>query len=465
MKTTSFLLFTCVGLLAAAFLLASCSDLKKDLPAPTTEAGIHPAGWNEPASADFHGTTLKKASYDLDACVRCHAKSYAGGTSGVSCTGCHESYPHKTGWSDSSSTQFHGRFIRLMQGDISGCAKCHGTGYTGGSSGVSCYGCHSSYPHKTGWTTASSASSHGQYLKAKNWLVSECASCHGKEYTGGLTGKSCFTCHATYPHTVFAAYAGHEKYLYTKNYPLSDCKTCHGSAYAGGTVVNISCMKSGCHVDASGTAKNPEACNTCHGQFRAPATDALSVAPPEGVLGDSLETARGVGAHRKHLATGLLGKTVKCQECHASYTQTLVAGHLDTALPAEVVFTDTLSRLKTGDGTTVPSPSYNATTLRCSNSYCHGNWKLRKATSPYGQGDGFTDSVMVGSNYSPLWTGGTSEASCSSCHALPPAGHQKRSLTECAGCHLGVINSSGNIIDKTKHINGKINVFGIERSF
>jgi predicted CxxxxCH...CXXCH cytochrome family protein len=465
MKTMSFLPLTCAGILIAAMALSSCSELKKDLPAPTTETGIHSPGWNDPNSSEFHGVVLKKDDYDLDECVRCHAKSFAGGTSGVSCAGCHQSYPHKPGWSDTSSTQFHGRYLHLMGGNTTECAQCHGSNFSGGTSGVSCYGCHASYPHKADWTNPSSVNSHGQYLKGKNWQTAECASCHGADYTGGSSGESCFTCHPSYPHTVFGAFGGHAGYLYGKSYPMNQCKTCHGAAYAGGSVVNISCMKSGCHVDASGTAKSPEACNTCHGQFQAPATDALSAAPPKSVLGDSLESAHGVGAHRKHLATGQLGKAVKCQECHTSITTVFITGHLDTPVPAEVVFGDTLARLKTADGTYAPSPSYSATTVKCSNVYCHGNWKLRRATSPYKDYAIFTDSAMVGSKYAPAWIGAASEATCGSCHGLPPVGHVMAALSECATCHGEVVNGSGNIIDKTKHVNGKINVWGSERNF
>ena len=77
----------------------------------------------------------------------------------------------------------------------------------------------------------------------------------------------------------------------------------------------------------------------------------------------------------------------------------------------------------------------------------------------------FTDSVMVGAKYAPMWTGGTSEATCGSCHGLPPVGHTPAPLTGCTACHADVVNSSGTIIDKTKHINGKINAFGVELSF
>jgi len=31
-------------------------------------------------------------------------------------------------------------------------------------------------------------------------------------------------------------------------------------------------------------------------------------------------------------------------------------------------------------------------------------------------------------------------------------------------CHSGVVDENGNIADKTKHVNGKVNVFGREYS-
>ncbi len=447
----------------AVLFLGGCGELKTDLPAPGPQKGVHDLGWNDPASSAFHGNVLKQTQYKADACIACHARAFTGGTSGKSCFTCHTSYPHKTGWSDTVSTQFHGRFLRLGMSELAECAKCHGAAFDGGSSGTSCYSCHASYPHKSGWTGVLPASSHGGYLAQKAWQLGECTGCHGDDFSGGTSGKSCFTCHASYPHTTFTTAGGHPAYLVDKGYPLEQCRVCHGATYDGGTVVSVSCMSAGCHVDAGGQKKSPEACNTCHGGFRALALNIPSWAPPKGVLGDSSITSRSVGAHQKHLVSGALGKDVKCAECHTVPVQVVASEHFDTRLPAEVMFNDTLARLKTAAGTFTPAPSYSAITLRCSGTYCHGNWKASRATSAFAFA--YTDSFMVGSNYAPTWTGGTAEAACGSCHGLPPTGHMPATLATCVNCHQGVVNGSGSIIDNLKHINGKINAFASERPF
>jgi hypothetical protein len=111
-----------------------------------------------------------------------------------------------------------------------------------------------------------------------------------------------------------------------------------------------------------------------------------------------------------------------------------------------------------------PNPSYHYDSLKCSNTFCHGNWKLRKSASR--NQFIYADSVIVGNKFSPLWTGGSSQANCgTTCHNLPPAGHIQYNISVCSSCHSGIIDNAGNIIDRTKHINGKINVFGTEKSF
>jgi predicted CxxxxCH...CXXCH cytochrome family protein len=243
-------------------------------------------------------------------------------------------------------------------------------------------------------------------------------------------------------------------------YPLDDCKLCHGADYNGGQIVEKGCMEAGCHVDASGAQKSPEACNTCHGVFRAAANDFLSSSPPKAVAGETDSTFPGVGAHQPHLATGNLGKTVECQECHTVPTVWNAPGHIDGA-PAEVVFNDTLANLTTANGAYTPANvSYSSETYQCSNTYCHGNWVADRASSP--NQFGYTDSVMVGNNAMPVWTAG---AECGSCHNLPPTGHTPAGPGACAGCHPTVVGSGGEIIDASKHINGRINVFGTERPF
>jgi predicted CxxxxCH...CXXCH cytochrome family protein len=320
--------------------------------------------------------------------------------------------------------------------------------------------------HPEGWSgfNPAATSTHGKYLAAKDWDDGECKSCHGGSYAGGTSGVSCFTCHDAYPHSVqFSAGSGHPGYLQGKLYPLNDCKTCHGSAYQGGSVVNVSCMSSGCHVDRNGAAKSPEACNTCHGDFRAPASDQLSYAPPRSVAGDTATAVAGVGAHQRHLKTGTTGKTVKCAECHTVPTAWNAPGHIDPDMRAEVVFNDTLARLTTGDGTLKPAPTYNRISLTCANVYCHGDWRLRKATSS--SQFIYTDSVIVGNNRSPKWTGGNGEATCGTCHGIAPTGHQPFGQAGCYSCHTGVIDANGNIVDKSKHVDGRIEVFGTEVPF
>lgn len=476
MNTSHSLSLATAGILLT-LLLASCSELKKDLPAPTSaRATIHEAGWNDTTSANFHGRVLQQQGYDLNSCVSCHAQSFTGGTSNTSCFRCHSSYPHKPGWTtDTASASFHGKFVLMLGGNLSNCAQCHGATYTGGTSGKSCFTCHGSYPHNAGWLDVSTANSHGKYLKARNWAVAECAACHGANFTSVLNGVTCYTCHASFPHPDnFETASGHPVYLYTNGYPLDQCKVCHGASYTGGPIVNVSCTQSGCHVDASGAPKSPEACNTCHGTFSAAANDFLSAAPPKSVLGDTATTSRGVGAHQRHLRTGILGKPLKCQECHTVPAQLTSPGHIGSAPPAEVVFNDTLAQLVTAGGTFIPHPAYNTTTQKCNNTYCHGNWVARRSGAPadhqyaYVDTVGVVDPVMTGANYSPLWTGGGSEAQCGSCHALPPQGHigfGVFQVTVCGGCHTGVVDGNGKIIDRTKHINGKIDALGTQRGF
>jgi predicted CxxxxCH...CXXCH cytochrome family protein len=133
-------------------------------------------------------------------------------------------------------------------------------------------------------------------------------------------------------------------------------------------------------------------------------------------------------------------------------------GHLDSPLPANVVMNDTLGKLMTGDGTNKPTPTYAGG--KCNNTYCHGNWVLRKASSRYTFV--YSDSMITGAKYSPQWTGGSIEAICGSCHGLPPQGHRDLSPVPCSNCHGGVVDANNRIIDPTKHINGKINLDDVE---
>ena len=412
-----------IGIAVSALLVffAGCSDLKKEggLTPTTPSLSVHPTGWNDSLSQSFHGVALKTTNYDAKSCQQCHAPTYKGGTSNVSCFKCHQQYPHARGWVDTTSVIFHGAALKSLSYNLQTCQACHAADFTGGASNVSCYTCHAQYPHATGWTQPSSAAFHGKAIKSAQWSMDACRTCHGSDYKG-IASKS-----------------------------------------------NVGCMKSGCHVDVNGALKSPESCNTCHGTFSAPANNVISWAPPRSIAGDTATGVAGVGAHQGHL-NATFGKVLKCQECHVVPTEAFAAGHLDSALPAEVVMHDTLATLATGNGSLVPTPLYNASQQQCDNTYCHGNWKIRKASAPSDRQYIYSDSVITGENFSPKWTGGLSQATCGSCHLLPPKGHlQGLPISSCggSGCHLGIVDGNGKIIDQTKHINGKVDLMSTERSF
>ncbi|MBA4312948.1 MAG: hypothetical protein C0417_09990 [Chlorobiaceae bacterium] len=396
--------------LALILISISCSDLKKNLPvASTGSLKIHDSGWGQEDSPNFHGKYLKVDDYDFNDCKPCHGSNLAGGTSDISCTKCHSSFPHVNGWNiDTASVGFHGK-----------------------------------------------------YLQTKDWSATECKACHGSGFDGGTSGKTCFTCHASFPHEAKFT-DGHENYMENNNYPLPECKTCHGTNLTGGERVNISCSQSGCHRDASSNPKSPEACNTCHGLFSAPTDSVITWAPPQSLAGDTAITVRGVGAHQKHLAIGTLGKNVQCRECHTVPSTVSDPGHIDLPKQVTVAFHDTLANLVTANG--IINPAYQSSSLTCNNTFCHGNWKLRKSAS--GSQFAYADSIMIGSNYSPVWTGGSPQSACgTTCHSLPPVGHIASTISGCSGCHSGVVDNTGAIINRSKHINGKINVFGSEKVF
>ena len=353
--------------------------------------------------------------------------------------------------------------------------------------------------HDAAWIDSSHAGTdagfHGQVLKGMSpaWNDQTCRNCHGGTYTGGTAGVACFSCHPPYPHAAaFPASGRHRGYMKANNFPFPQCQLCHGSDFQGGAVVGatLSCEQAGCHVDAAGNKKSPESCNTCHGVFSAaanlptvnPAAYLLSAAPPADVAGDTVTTAPGVGAHQKHLATGTTGRTVKCQECHVVPTGVFDPGHLPglsqamkrgalavldvrATSVAIVKFNDTLANLVTGSGAYTPHPSFDPVTAKCSGTYCHGSWLLTKSSASSVQQEVFADTatVMVGASASPAWTDGAAAGTCWSCHGTgpnvpTPKGHQVYEITACAFCHGDVTDANGNILNRSKHMNGVIDL-------
>jgi len=250
-----------------------------------------------------------------------------------------------------------------------------------------------------------------------------CAStyCHGATIGGGSnkapvwtkvdgTQAACGSCHGTPPPAPHAQ--------------DTSCGSCH-NGYTS-TSVNAATHVNGAVEVASTT------CTSCHGDAGRTAVagaDAnVRAAPPVDTLGNTAATARGVGAHQAHVnkGSGALSRPTACSECHVVPGST---SHSNGAV--DVAFG---TRAKTGGA----SPSWNGT--GCSASYCHGNFG-------------------GGAQAAPRWTGGSSQATCGSCHSNNPttnrhpaaSGSPHRNVS-CTACHGTGYSTS--TVNATLHVNG-----------
>jgi predicted CxxxxCH...CXXCH cytochrome family protein len=253
----------------------------------------------------------------------------------------------------------------------------------------------------------------------------------------------------------------HGKLIAATGWTMRECQQCHGKNYQGGIIIEASGNCLSCHTQPTG----PEACNTCHGDFANP----TRIAPPRALDGSISSSSRGVGAHVKHLYDVDSGKPVECSECHKVPTLFLSDGHFDNTPRSEVIFGNFTKTQTNETGTTdydanlplfTPNPSYNYETNSCSNTYCHGYFK-----------NGNLDNVVS-------FTAGADGAKCGSCHgdaatgnSLPKTSAQggtHPNVSTCQTCHPGVVALVGGkyvITDPSKHINGKLNIFGQERDY
>ena len=244
------------------------------------------------------------------------------------------------------------------------------------------------------------------------------------------------TCSNVYCHGSFTG--GNRTYAPTWTNPAAtSCGTCHGVPPAAPHTQSTDCGS--CHTGYTSTTVNASlhvngkvdvanlTCSSCHGDATRVATTLnpdLPAAPPKDAKGNTATTARGVGAHQRHLVAGTLSAGTACGECHVIPTSTT---HSNGAV--EVVFG---SLSKTGG----VNPAWNGS--GCASSYCHGNFKNGTTT------------------YVPSWTAPAASA-CGTCHGLPPGGTHPANAA-CATCHAGYTATSVNL---TNHVNGVVDVIGL----
>ncbi len=171
----------------------------------------HSAGWQYPAS---HGaSTLTAAATVTEStatCALCHGDDFQGADTKFSCYDCH-AFPHLTGWVTGGTS--HGIYLQGRGFDLTNCSPCHGADLSGGTAKVSCSSCHSLYPHtEPQWVQPGSGAFHGDTVVSLGG-PSACTLCHGADYDGGNSGVSCFSCHSLYPHSSDWASTTHPPYV------------------------------------------------------------------------------------------------------------------------------------------------------------------------------------------------------------------------------------------------------------
>jgi predicted CxxxxCH...CXXCH cytochrome family protein len=138
------ILLTYFTFLLALILIAACSELNTDIPA-VPEINTHGDSLYSPASENYHPKTIASSPNGWDDCKECHAADFSGGVAKAGCntSDCHPTINvHVAGVIDPSSENFHGKYIRNDQWDMSGCQSCHAEDYSGGFVSPTCLDCH-----------------------------------------------------------------------------------------------------------------------------------------------------------------------------------------------------------------------------------------------------------------------------------------------------------------------------------
>jgi predicted CxxxxCH...CXXCH cytochrome family protein len=364
-----------LGVAVAFAAMFSACTITRDRPAE----GMHPLGFLDETSPDFHGIALQKAGYPLGDCRVCHGDDYQGGVVGVTCAGaCHSNGVE-------ACDTCHGK-----DGDplpVSGAHEKHA---------MDCAGCHI-VPEDARQKTHPNGNVEIQFsglatkTEEATWspTLDTCSSvyCHGGKNiewkTPSPAGLGCDACHGAPPDS-------HSRWKTGK--APEGCQGCHPIPSAKSENLHV-----------NGTLDLlPMSCTSCHGA-------GPEGMPPPSLSGDVDPSTAGVGAHVRHADTTLadrIGAAVPCKGCHPVPASFDSPGHLDTMAPADVVFA-------------LPG-SYAPATQQCQNS-CH--WDKNPGPS-------WTD------------TSGAARA-CDGCHAFPLQTTRKGTahppatdLASCLNCHL-----------------------------
>lgn len=466
----------------------------------------HGAPWSDPASPEFHAFA---ANVGLEGCKACHGQDLSGGAADScaschdgtvakpwgACTMCHGGTDGQTGappvatWGNQGDAVRIGAHTKHVTASAiapaAECAACHpnpsdvfASGHLDGGTAEVVFGravpgrtqvwdraaatCSNTYCHAgvagggkplPVWTSAGQGEGacgacHGLPPPSPHPIVSAelagCAGCHSLTIasTGVIIAPSEDGKHlngsveATGGHpAAFKDPASPEFHAYAANRGLASCQGCHGAALDGvGGSTTVACTT--CHG-----AGFTNRCTACHGGV-ANATGA----PPKATWGGASDPLR-VGAHTKHVTGGAIGAPIACGVCHVVPTDAFAPGHLGNPY-AEVEFTG----IAASSGA---APAWDRATGSCSTTYCHGTFSGVYEYTFWEEPKQFPYTRLGGT---PAWTG--DPLTCTACHANPPtdgpwhAGHDGG----CNTCHPDVDSAGTAIVDRTKHVNGVIDI-------
>jgi predicted CxxxxCH...CXXCH cytochrome family protein len=347
---------------------------------------------------------------------------------------------------------------------------------------------------------------------------------------------TCGSCHVDM-YTSPAATGGHKQHSQASDKFATpfDCRICHGNGgttnplnhangtinmefdgYGAGNVYKIggnainnvvpgsgfgTCDNSNCHGTRRtmtwGASSNVPLCEKCHGSKASeggfygtsgPGTAASNTDPIVGAHGAHIHQEKSNPAFTLYTSYSAYKD---CSECHIKPAGPYDAGHIDTALPAEVTFQPgaIANRAVFYGFSGAQAASYNLGT--CSNIWCHGaamDSNVGRGTYAQVVADGGT----LGTPRTPVWNqpflNGNPLNDCSKCHGYPPPGptedyahfsHYSTVLdaqgnpvlnpdgtpvevaklkqpNECNGCHVNVKPDGSGFINSATHINGNV---------
>lgn len=244
----------------------------------------HPTGFSSP---DVHGAQAKAAVGGVNGfafCQKCHGSDFSGGLANTSCFSCHGvNAPHSPKpWINTSRTH--------TNTDVSNapvCAQCHTAGanlspqfqassYSTGTPG--CFNntlCHGAVGHQSGWRDPGLHGAAAKSQPGSSTGFAYCQICHGADFSGGVSGVSCFTA-STATGTCHGVNAPHAPKPW-RTYPSPTHTTTVDDAAGGNAAVCAICHTAGKNLStpilASYSSGKPGCFNStlCHGQMGHPA--------------------------------------------------------------------------------------------------------------------------------------------------------------------------------------------------